>query len=68
MTDNTRFHNRFEYHVEDLDCSCCLFYIRRSKFKKNGCHEETCRFEDIRQEAVKNGRIKRKPGWFRCRV
>ena len=67
MTEYTRISDRFEYHTEDLDCSYCLYYKRKSKFHKNGCHEETCRYEDIRREAVENGRIKRKPGWFKCR-
>jgi len=67
MTEYTRYYNRFEYHTEDLDCCDCLHYKRKSKKHKNGCHEESCRFEDIRREAEENGRIKRPRGWFRCR-
>ena len=67
MTEYTRISDRFEYHVEDLDCSCCLYYKRKSKQHKTGCHEESCRFEDVRHEAVENGRILRKRGWFKCR-
>ena len=67
MTEHTRILNRFEYHTEDLDCAVCLYYKGRRKAHKNGCWEETCRFEDIRREAAENGRIKRKPGWFKCR-
>ena len=68
MTENTRVLHRFEYHAEDLDCSDCLYYKRRSKYRKNGCGRDTCRFEDIRQEAISNGRISRPKGWFKiCR-
>lgn len=67
MTDHTRIFDRFEYHAEDLECCYCLFYKRKSRKHKNGCWEETCRFEDIRQKAAENGRINRKPGWFKCR-
>jgi len=31
MTPNTRVHDKFEYHTEDLDCLDCLYYIRRKK-------------------------------------
>jgi hypothetical protein len=48
-----------------LDCRDCLFYKRKTKKHRNGCHEEACRFEGIRREAVANGRIKRPRGWFR---
>ena len=66
MTQNTHIFNRFEYHTEDLDCSVCLFYKRKSKSNKRGCVNDVCPFEDIRREAVENGRIKRKEGWFKC--
>jgi len=67
MTDNTRIYNRFEYHLEDIDCPYCLYYKRRSKLNKHGCGLDACRFEDIRQDAIENGRIKRPRGWFKCR-
>jgi hypothetical protein len=66
MTQNTRILDRFEYHLEDLDCPACLYYQRKSKYRKNGCEREVCAFEDIRAEAIAHGRIKRKPGWFKC--
>lgn len=64
MTEYTRISNRFKYHLEDLDCSCCLHYKRKSKNRRNGCGNEICRFEDIRLDAIDNGRIKRERGWF----
>jgi hypothetical protein len=64
MTEYTRISNRFEYHAEDLDCKDCLHYINR----KTRCGEETCRFEDIRQDAIANGRFKRPKGWFKWRA
>jgi hypothetical protein len=65
MTQNTKIHDKFEYHVEDLDCTNCKFYKRKSKKYANGCHENICHFNDIRDEAILNDRIKRKPGWFK---
>jgi hypothetical protein len=51
-----------------MDCCYCLHNKRKSKKYKNGCREETCRFEGIRQDAIANGRIKRFRGWFKCLV
>ena len=67
MTPFTRIHDRFSYHVEDLDCHYCQFYVRMNRKTKTGCGKSVCRFEDIRREAAENGRYKRKAGWFRCR-
>ena len=47
-----------EYYVEDLDCIYCKFY----RGAKKGCKLEKCPYEDIKQEAIANGRIKRKRG------
>ena len=67
MTEYTRIHDRFEYHTEDLNCCDCLYRKPKSKRenKETGCGEKICRFEDIRADAVANGRIKRKRGWFK---
>ena len=71
MTENTRTTRRFQYHVEDLDCRDCLYYKRKSnrenKHNGTGCGLEICRFEDIREDTIANGRIKRERGYFRCR-
>jgi len=67
MTPYTRIHNRFEYHLEDLDCPCCLFYRSEYKEQEHGCGSEACRFADIRAEAAAKGRVKRPRGWHRCR-
>jgi hypothetical protein len=69
MTQNTRIYDRFYYHAEDLNCSYCLLKKRKTKFNPHGCGEDACRFEGIRLEAIANGRIKRKPRWFKpCRA
>jgi hypothetical protein len=39
-----------------------------SKSNKNGCQKNLCRFDDIRHEAIANGRIKRPPGWFKFQL
>ena len=56
--DTTRYYNRFEYHLEDTDCSVCLYW----KGSKLGCTLTACCCEDIKNEALANGRIVRKPG------
>ena len=65
MTQNTRIHGKFEYHLEDINCNDCKFYIRRTKHNKNGCQRKSCRFDDIRNEAIANDRIKRPLNWFK---
>jgi len=69
MTEYTRVYDRFEYHTEDLDCLDCLHRILKSERenKDTGCGDKTCRYENIRREAVENNRIKRPRGWFKCR-
>lgn len=60
MPKNIRIYDRFEYHLEDLDCSDCL---HRKKQTKRGCGLAVCLYEDIRTDATTNGRVKRKRGW-----
>ena len=67
MTKHTRIYDKFSYHAEDLNCKYCLHYQRKNKSNKTGCGNAVCRYEDIRQDAIANGRIKRKPGYFKCR-
>lgn len=67
MTQNTRIYDRFAYHTEDLDCSYCFHKKRKSKHCKTACEYEVCPFEDIRQDAIAHGRIKRNRGWFKRR-
>ena len=66
MTQNTRIHDRFEYHVEDLNCYYCMYIQRVSKLYKRGCGIELCGFKDIAIDAITSGRIKRKPRWYKC--
>jgi len=65
MTPNTKFHDRFEYHTEDINCCDCLYLKLKSERenKNNGCGEEICRFDDIRRDAIANGRLTRPKGW-----
>jgi hypothetical protein len=65
MTLNTRHNEKFEYHVEDLDCLYCQYYKPENRDNKTGCGLNACRFEDIRQDAVANNRIERERGWFK---
>ena len=63
MTQFTRIHDHFEYHLEDTACDACLYY----KGKIRGCTLTACCCEDIKREVIENGRIKRERGWFKCR-
>ena len=51
-------YRKFEYHLADTECRHCLYY----KGKKQGCTLTACSCEDIKNEAVENGRIKRMKG------
>ena len=62
MTEFTRIQNKFEYHLEDTACETCLYY----KGKIRGCTLTACCCEDIKNETIANGRIKRDRGWFRA--
>ena len=68
MTQNTRIHNRPEYHLEDLECASCQFYKHKYMHNKTGCGNEICRFDDIRRKTAANRRTKRKRRWFKCQV
>ena len=59
MKQNARILNKFEYYLEDCDCRYCSHYLG----KKRGCKLQKCCCEDIKQDAIAHGRIKRKKGW-----
>jgi hypothetical protein len=60
-TQNTRVFDKFEYYLEDMDCSMCHYW----RGKKKGCSRAVCCCEDERAVAVSKGRIKRRKGWNR---
>ena len=62
-TPNTRTLNRFEYHLEDIECAYCANYLKRGG---NGCGRSKCEYQDLRDECAAKGRVKRKKGWFKC--
>ena len=59
MAFNTDFIDRFQYHLVDCDCRLCSNYLG----KKRGCKLDKCPFEDIKQDAIRHGRIERQKGW-----
>ena len=66
MTDNTRTYDRFEYHLEDLDCGACLYYQQKRKNRRSkyyGCNSLVCCCMDIRADAIRDGRVIREKGW-----
>ena len=64
-TPFTRSLDRFQYYLSDLDCQYCANFSNRGG---HGCGRSKCEFEDIRQDCIAHGRIKRKAGWNKqCR-
>ena len=63
VSDYTRIYNKFEYHEEDCNCEDCLFFQIQTGSRKRRCIRDVCCCEDIRANAIANGRIKRKRGW-----
>jgi hypothetical protein len=65
-TQNTRVYDKFEYFSEDLDCEFCSHFKGRvvaDRSGGHGCGRSVCEFQDIRDEAIRNRRIKRARGW-----
>jgi hypothetical protein len=63
MPKNTKVIDKFHYHLEDLECVDCLHYK-----KKHGCGNDICLYDDIRTEAIANGRTTRRKGWNKYTV
>jgi hypothetical protein len=61
QSDFTRKYDKFEYHLEDFDCSLCA-----NRNGKHKCNKTVCEFQALKDEAVKQNRIKRPRGWFKC--
>jgi hypothetical protein len=64
-TQNTRVYDRFEYVLADLDCAYCVHFISNVAAKHNGgrgCGRSRCEFQDLRDECMAAGRIKRAKG------
>ncbi|GHU35054.1 hypothetical protein FACS1894105_02990 [Clostridia bacterium] len=59
-TPNTHVFDKFEYHLEDFDCQFCANYRKRGG---HGCGRTKCEFQDLRDECIAAGRIKRGKGW-----
>jgi len=58
MSRNVQVANKFQYHMEDMDCFYCLHYGG----KKRGCKLEKCCCEEEKRYAIAHNRIKRKRG------
>ena len=59
-TQFTHVYDKFEYYAEDFDCSVCANFKHRGG---NGCSRTVCEFKDLKDEAIRNNRIKRPRGW-----
>jgi len=62
--NNERTQSNFEYYLEDIKCESCLHTKKKSKNHRFGCSEDSCRFKEIRIDAITNGRLKRQKGHF----
>jgi len=58
VTPYTRTTDRFQYYLSD--CQYCANFRNRGG---HGCGRPRCEFEDIRQDYIAHGRIKRRRGW-----
>jgi len=50
--------SKFQYYIEDTACTHCRYFLG----KKRGCTLLKCCCEDITQDALTNGRVKREKG------
>ena len=57
---------QFQYYEEDCRCAYCLFNTKKLE-AQNSCGSEMCSFDDIRRDAIANGRVNRERGWSKCR-
>ena len=63
VPDNIRIYDRFEYYEEDCLCEYCLLYAEIDGSKKRECKIQECCCEDVRADAIANGRLIRERGW-----
>ena len=61
MSKTIRKYDKFQYHLEDLNCCDCLH--NKLEGKKCGCGFNRCPYDGIRSDALANGRVKRKRRW-----
>jgi hypothetical protein len=63
MTESNHDYRKFQYFVEDCECSYCINNAKKSETDGRGCKLISCAFADIRNEAQSQGRIIRDKGW-----
>ncbi len=59
-TPFTHVYDKFEYYAEDFDCGMCANHQGRGG---HGCGRSKCEFQDLKDEAIRNNRIKRPRRW-----
>ena len=65
-TRKIRVYDKFEYHLCDLECEYCVNCLGRGvagRCGSHGCGRSKCEFQDLRDECIAAGRIKRRRGW-----
>ena len=67
QTPFTHVYDKFEYYSEDFECIDCANYKSRAEERderfETGCGRPLCEFQDLKDDAEKNNRIKRPRGW-----
>lgn len=56
----THLYDKFGHFAEDFDCEVCANYKKRGG---HGCGRSICEFKDLKDEAIKQKRLKRPRGW-----
>ena len=63
-TPFTHVYDKFKHYLEDMDdCSLCANFKPYGGRDGRGCGRSACEFQDLKDEAIKNNRIKRPRGW-----
>jgi len=63
MTGNNHDYSKFQYFVEDCECTYCINKAKKAETDGRGCKLLSCAFVDIRNDAQFHGRIIRDKGW-----
>lgn len=54
-TPFTYVYDKFEYYAEDMECNLCAYFKQ--------CAHFLCKYQNLKDDAVKNNRINRPKGW-----
>lgn len=67
-TPFTHVYDKFEHYAEDFECSLCANFESRNAARLSdghGCGRTICEFQDLKDEAIRQNRLKRPKGWWK---